>query len=168
MPVVSLAKHVYRALPDACTGRLMRPSSKVLLTPFGIKAAVETSITFANVAINFDSRFAAMMVIVVVAGIIRGFTGFGSALLTVPALTVLFGPARAVVIEVLIEIPVSIGLLSMALKEAESKTILPMLVMFALFVPLGTLLLTIVNPDYVRVFISLIVLFSVGLMARKS
>ena len=117
--------------------------------------------------VALDARFAAMMVIVYLAGIIRGFTGFGSALLCVPALAVLYGPAQAVVIEVLIEIPVSLGLLSVALREAKRKTVLPMLCMFALFVPVGALLLTVVNPDAVKIFMSVFVLISVGIMWQQ-
>ena len=124
-----------------------------------------------TVAAGFDivlgPSFFIMMVIVFLAGIIRGFTGFGSALLIVPALAMLYGPAQAVVIEVLIEIPVSLGLLPLAFREAERKTVLPMLGMFVLFVPFGTLLLTLVNPDYVKVIISLFVLVSVGLMSQQ-
>ena len=124
--------------------------------------------SIADTDVVFDLRFAAMMVIVFVAGIIRGFTGFGSALLAVPALAVLYGPAQAVVIEVLIEVPVSLGLLPAAIRDAERKTILPMLCMFALFVPFGALLLTIVDPDLVKICISLFVLFAVVLMWQQS
>ena len=38
--------------------------------------------------VAIDARFFVLMGIVFVAGIIRGFTGFGSALLAVPALAV--------------------------------------------------------------------------------
>ncbi|MEL7343379.1 MAG: sulfite exporter TauE/SafE family protein [Pseudomonadota bacterium] len=115
-----------------------------------------------------DARFGAMMVIVFFAGIIRGFTGFGSALLSVPALAVLYGPELAVVIEVLIEIPVSIGLLPAVLRQAERRTVLPMLGMFAIFVPVGTLLLTTVDPIYVKAFISIFVLISVWVLWQQA
>lgn len=109
-----------------------------------------------------------MMFVVFVAGIVRGFTGFGSALLAVPALAVIYGPVQAVVIEVLIEIPVCLGLLPTALRHAERRTILPMIAMFTLFVPVGAVLLTVTNPDLVKVLISLFVLFSVAVMWQQS
>ena len=59
-----------------------------------------------------------MWFIIFVAGIIRGFTGFGSALIAVPTLAYLYGPAAAVVIEVLIEIPVVLYLLPAAIRAA--------------------------------------------------
>lgn len=108
-----------------------------------------------------------MMVIVFLAGIIRGFTGFGSALLAVPALALIYGPVQAVVIEVLIEIPVALGLLPATIKDADRKTVFPMLIMFVLFVPLGALLLKVTNPDYLKICISLFVLFAVGLLWQQ-
>ena len=125
-------------------------------------------VTIAGFDVELDTSLYIMMVIVYLAGIIRGFTGFGSALLTVPALAVLYGPVQAVAIEILIEIPVSLGLLPLALHEAERKTVLPMLGMFVLFVPFGTFMLTLINPEMVKVIISLFVLFSVGVMSQQS
>lgn len=113
-------------------------------------------------------RFWAMIVIVFFAGIIRGFTGFGSALLAVPALALIYGPVQAVVIEVLIEIPVVLGLLGVSFREAERKTVMPMLLMFVLFVPVGAFLLKITNPDYVKICISLFVLVAVAIMWQKT
>lgn len=116
--------------------------------------------------LTFGFAFVVMLVIVFIAGIIRGFTGFGSALLAVPALAMLYGPAQAVVIEVLIEIPVTLGLLPTAVREADRKTVLPILAMFVIFVPLGALMLSLANPDYVKIGIGLFVLFSVLLMTQ--
>jgi len=109
-----------------------------------------------------------MLIVVYFSGIIRGYTGFGSALLTVPALAILFGPVQAVAIEILIEIPVSIGLLPKAIKSFEKKTVLPILLTFVIFVPLGTFLLILIDPNIVKIVISLFVLFSVYLLSQQS
>jgi uncharacterized membrane protein YfcA len=50
----------------------------------------------------FSFSFFIMLIVVYFSGIIRGYTGFGSALLTVPALAILFGTVQAVSIEILI------------------------------------------------------------------
>lgn len=118
--------------------------------------------------VALGARFYAMLVVVFVAGIIRGFTGFGSAMLIVPALAALYGPAQAVVIEVLIEVPVVLGFVPLAVREADRRTILPMLGMFVLFVPLGAVLLTVVNPELVKVLISLFVLAAVVAMSQQA
>ena len=118
-------------------------------------------------AFEIETNIYAMLAVVFIAGIIRGFAGFGSALLTVPALSMLYEPAQAVVIAVLIEIPTSLGLLPIALRGANPQTILPMLIMCVLFVPVGTLLLTVINPEYVKIFISLFVLVMVVIIIRQ-
>ena len=122
---------------------------------------------FADASAILDARFVTMMFVVFLAGIVRGFAGFGSALLAVPALAVIYGPVQAVVIEVMIEIPVCLGLLPTAFKHAERRTIFPMLAMFLVFVPVGAVLLTITSPDLVKILISLFVLFAVVLLWQQ-
>ena len=114
-----------------------------------------------------DIKLALMCTVVFVAGIIRGFLGFGSALLIVPALSVLYGPALAVVIGVLIEIPTSLGLLPVAIRQAERRTVTKMLLTFLVFVPVGTLLLKNVNPELMKIVISLVVLVMVAIIALQ-
>ena len=75
-------------------------------------------VTLFGIPVSLDWQLAMLFAIVFLAGIIRGFAGFGSALLAVPALAVLYGPAQAVVIEVLLEIPVTLGLLPVAVRKA--------------------------------------------------
>ncbi|MGB1109325.1 MAG: sulfite exporter TauE/SafE family protein [Gammaproteobacteria bacterium] len=118
-------------------------------------------------SIALDTRLALMCLIVFVAGVIRGFLGFGSALLIVPALSVLYGPALAVVVGVLIEIPTSLGLLPVAIRQADRQTVTKMLLTFVVFVPVGTLLLKSVNPELMKVVISFVVLAMVGIIALQ-
>ncbi len=129
---------------------------------------MNTTTAIASAGVTLDERFAIMLLVVFVAGIVRGFTGFGSALLAVPALAVIYDPVQAVVIEVLIEVPVCLGLLPTAVKHAERRTIFPMIAMFILFVPVGAVLLTTIDPDIVKIFISLFVLIAVTLMWQQS
>jgi uncharacterized membrane protein YfcA len=125
-------------------------------------------ITLLGVAMPLGPKVFAAVAVVFVAGVIRGFTGFGSALLIVPALAVLYGPVEAVVIEILLESPVSLGLLWGAIRVAERKTVLPMLGMFLLFVPVGTVLLTTISPDIVRICISVFVLTMVAILSLQT
>jgi len=124
-------------------------------------------VTLYGIPVALDWQLALLFAIVFLAGIIRGFAGFGSALLAVPALAVLYGPAQAVVIEVLLEIPVTLGLLPIAVRDAERRTVLPMLAMFVLFVPLGALLLKAVDPQLMKVGLSILVLIMVAIMAQQ-
>lgn len=118
-------------------------------------------------SVALDMRLVILFAIVFVAGIIRGFLGFGSALLTVPVLSTLYGPAQAVVIGVLIEIPTSIGLLHVAIRDSEGRTVLSMLLSFVVFVPVGALLLKAVDPELMKIVISLLVLVMVGIIALQ-
>ena len=120
-----------------------------------------------GVSVALDTRLVILFAIVFVAGIIRGFLGFGSALLTVPALSMLYGPAQAVVIGVLIEIPTSLGLLHVAIRESEHRTVWSMLLTFVVFVPVGALLLKAVDPELMKIVISFLVLVMVGIIALQ-
>ncbi len=118
-------------------------------------------------SIALDTRLAVVCAVVFVAGVIRGFLGFGSALLIVPALSAVYGPSLAVVIGVLIEIPTSLGLLPTAVRQAERRTVTKMLLTFLVFVPVGTLLLKSVDPESTKIAISLVVLIMVGIIALQ-
>ena len=61
-----------------------------------------------------------------------------------------------------------LGLIPTAIREAERRTVIPMLVMFVAFVPIGTFLLILINPDHVKVIISLFVLIAVAIMSQQS
>jgi uncharacterized membrane protein YfcA len=120
-----------------------------------------------GVSVALDIQLAILFAIVFAAGIIRGFLGFGSALLTVPALSMLYGPAQAVVIGVLIEIPTSLGLIHVAIRESDRRTVWSMLLTFVVFVPVGALLLKAVDPEFMKVVISFFVLVMVGIIALQ-
>lgn len=120
-----------------------------------------------GLSVALDTQLIILFAIVFVAGIIRGFLGFGSALLTVPALTVLYGPEQAVVIGVLIEIPTSLGLLSVAIRESEPRTVGSMLFTFVVFVPVGAMLLKVVDPELMKIVISCLVLVMVAIIALQ-
>ena len=72
-----------------------------------------------GIEIALDYKLAVLAVAVVVGGIVRGFTGFGSALIIIPALTILFGPRQAVAMHIVMEIPVLLNLLPAAIRHAE-------------------------------------------------
>jgi uncharacterized membrane protein YfcA len=123
--------------------------------------------TFLGTAITIDGTLLLVWMIVFLAGIFRGFAGFGSALLVVPALAYLYGPTQAIVIEVLIEIPVSLGLVFASIKHAERKAVLPMLAMFILFVPIGALLVSTMDATLLKIAISILVLAMLVVIAQQ-
>ena len=125
------------------------------------------SFTLLGTPITIDATLILVWVAVFIAGIFRGFAGFGSALLVVPALAYIYGPTQAIVIEVLIEIPVSLGLIFGAVKHAERKAVLPMLAMFIIFVPLGAFLVSSIDPKPLKIAISILVLIMLVVITQQ-
>lgn len=99
------------------------------------------------------------------AGLMRGFAGVGSGMLMAPFFAILFGPIRTVAVIILMEIVVTAQLLPGVHREIRWKTIAPMGLAAAAFMPLGSWLLVSLDPELLARFIALVVvIFSVVLM----
>ena len=105
------------------------------------------------------------IIVISLGGILRGFLGFGPALITIPILAYLYSPTDALVIHIIMEIPSTLFLLPFALKHSNQKQMIPMLVAMALAIPIGMYLIVSINPKIMRMIISIIVLFLVGYLA---
>src|SRR5690348_14147354 len=75
--------------------------------------------------------------VTLVAGLMRGFAGFGSAMLMAPIFAILFGSAEMVVTIVAIELVVSLQLFPQVRTSADWKTLGPMSVAACIAMPLG-------------------------------
>jgi hypothetical protein len=83
----------------------------------------------------------------VAAGIVRGFSGFGSGLVLVPSLTLLVGPAVAVPVVVLLDAVVAAWLVPGAVAHARWPTLLPLGLSAALAIPVGSVALAALDGD---------------------
>lgn len=102
---------------------------------------------------------------VAVAGLVRGITGFGGAMVMTPALSVLIGPTQAVVVALVLETSAAIQLLPDALRKAQWKTLLPISVAACLTIPLGSYLLITLDKAVVqRVIAGVVIIFSAIMM----
>ena len=101
----------------------------------------------------------------VFAGMVRGFSGFGAAMVMTPAFSALYGPAIGISLCLLLEIAVAFPLLPRALKYVDGHRIGLLLVAAVFGAPIGNLVLTEVAPEPMRWTISLIVLVAVALLA---
>ena len=88
-------------------------------------------------------------------GFLRGFLGFGAALLIVPVLSLVMAPVEAIAILVLIELPNIVYLIPRSMRECEFKTLAPMMCGLIIAVPLGTTLLVLVDPVKMKFVISM-------------
>jgi uncharacterized membrane protein YfcA len=115
-------------------------------------------------AIVFDERLLLIAVAVALAGFLRGFIGFGAALVSIPVISLVFGPQLALPIVTIMGIPSVLQLLPDAVRHSELPIVMP--ISFAVFLgtPIGTLVLVSVDPDLMKIVISLLVILMVGFL----
>jgi uncharacterized membrane protein YfcA len=99
-----------------------------------------------------------------IAGIARGFSGFGAALIFVPLASALIGPKMASPILLAIDIVCAAGLLPDAVRKADRKDVGAMSVGAAFAVPAGVALLVNADPVLVRWVISITALLFLMLL----
>ncbi|MBI4183621.1 MAG: sulfite exporter TauE/SafE family protein [Proteobacteria bacterium] len=100
------------------------------------------------------------------AGIMRGYAGFGSAIALAPVFSLLFGPALGVTLVCLLEIPVSAQLLPGAAREVQWREVAALAGPASLALPLGAHLLVALDPVLVkRVIGAAVLLFSLVMLA---
>jgi len=99
-----------------------------------------------------------------VAGLIRGFAGFGSAMLMAPIFAMLFGSAGMVVTVTAIEVAVSLQLWPGIRRTADWRhVVLPLSVAAALAMPLGLWLLASLDKQaIIKIVSAIVVLFVVS------
>jgi len=106
-------------------------------------------------------------VMALVAGTVRGFSGFGAAMLMTPVFAALYGPAVGVGLCLLLEFAVGLPLLRRAMPLVKWREIGLLLIGATIAVPAGTWLLLNADPLPLRWCISAIVLAAVGLLVSK-
>lgn len=105
-----------------------------------------------------DSVWGLAALTVLVAGFVKGMTGFGSALVMMPVISGLFGPAGAVAVLQLVDGPASWTMVPRALKRCERKQVFLLAGGAAVGMPLGIVILKVTDPDILRHAIAVTVL----------
>ena len=96
--------------------------------------------------------------IALLAGLIRGFAGFGSGVMMAPVRALLYGPAEAVSIIILLEVIVSFQLLKGTGGLIQWRFVAPMGAAACLFMPLGVWILKSAAPALMTRAMGLVVL----------
>jgi hypothetical protein len=109
--------------------------------------------------------FLAAALVGVVAGMVRGFAGFGAAMVMTPVFSALYGPEAGVALCLLMEIVVALPLLPRAVGMVNWRRIGTILAAAVVGAPFGNLLLTAVPAQPMRWAISAIVLAAVAMLA---
>jgi uncharacterized protein len=100
-----------------------------------------------------------------VASMVRGFSGFGAAMIMTPVFSALYGPEVGITLCLLLEILMALPLLPRAVRHVDWRRI-GLLLLAAIFgAPLGNFVLTKVAPEPMRWVISAIVLSAVAMLA---
>lgn len=100
-----------------------------------------------------DWRFYAAALITAVAGLMRGYSGFGTAVLLAPAYSLLWGPRIGIPAMLLMELAVSLQLLPKAFGDANRRVILPIGAAACVATPMGAFILLTADQDLLRRFI---------------
>ncbi len=105
-----------------------------------------------------DRRFWAALAIAILAGVVRGFSGFGSALIYIPLVAAVYSPPVAAVTLLLIDTfgaaPFSVRSFAHCLR----REILPIYIAAAVAVPVGTIALLVLDPTFLRWCIAIVIL----------
>ena len=113
-----------------------------------------------------DGRLALAACSVALAGFMRGFVGFGAALMTVPIFALLYGPLAAVPISTVIGMSSTLLLLPTAIRESERPVVVPVCLGVFLAAPLGAWVLVSVPAEIMRIAISFLTVAMVAALAR--
>ncbi len=112
-----------------------------------------------------DPLWAAGAGIVLLAGFVKGLTGFGSALVMMPVLSALFGPAGAVATLQLVDGPLAWTMVPAAIKRCEKKAVLLLAGGAAVGMPAGIAILKFADPEHLRIAIAVTVLLMAAALA---
>lgn len=112
-----------------------------------------------------DSRFAIAVGIAAVSGLVRGFTGFGSALIYMPLISAVYSPQIAAATLLLIDgissLPVSIR----AIPRSNWREVAPVTIAGAVALPFGAAILIYLDPLLLRWCIAGLVLVALATLA---
>ena len=115
--------------------------------------------------VPIDARLIVVLIAVAIAGLLRGFVGFGAALITVPVFSLVLGPHAAIAINNVMGLPAVFQLLPEAIRRAERPFVVPMCLATFIAAPIGTWALVVADPALMTVAISALVLLMVAFLA---
>jgi uncharacterized membrane protein YfcA len=104
-------------------------------------------------AVLADWRLLGAVLATAIAGVMRGYSGFGTAVILAPVYSLLWGPRAGVPVMLLMELLVSVQLLPGAIKDADKRVVLPLGGAAAVATPFGAWILLTADDDLLRRFI---------------
>ena len=111
------------------------------------------------------SGIATLLFATFLGGLVRGFTGFGFAMVFMPLASVVLGPVAALGLIWVIDVPFALPLAARSAKRAEWREVVPLLIAATLTLPIGLTLLVWLDQTTMRWLLSSLVLATVALLA---
>jgi uncharacterized membrane protein YfcA len=113
-----------------------------------------------------DTALIVAMFAALLAGLVTGLTGFGIAMISTPLLLFIYEPRTVVVLTVVFSMFITASVVWDSWHEARRRLALSLLIPALFGVVVGTVVLDAVDPDYIRLGIGAIVIFSAVLLVR--
>jgi uncharacterized protein len=111
-----------------------------------------------------DRRFWAALAIAILAGAVRGFSGFGSALIYIPLIAAVYSPPVAAVTLLLIDTFGAAPFTVRSFTHCSWREILPIYIAAAIAVPFGTMALLVLDPTSLRWCIAIVILLLLAVL----
>ena len=105
-----------------------------------------------------------VLAVILIGGIVRGFSGFGSGMIIGPTTAAILGPKTALAMLVIIDSLPTLFLAWPARKRVDWSEIIPVVLGYALLVPIGVWFLKTGNPVHLRWFITISILAAVAVL----
>ena len=118
--------------------------------------------TFA--AVFNDPRFFVALAIAATSGLVRGFSGFGSALIYMPLMAAVYDPRTAAVTLLMVDFVCSSPFAISEMRRCTWSEVVPISIAMAVAVPIGTYLLIVLDPIVLRWTIAILVLSLVAIL----
>ena len=112
-----------------------------------------------------DTRLYAVAAVAILAGFVRGFTGFGTGMVFIPAVSAIYDPILAIVLLFLIDTAASAPILPPKFRNCRWREVGPMAAGASLAFPFGLMFLLRVDPVATRWVLSLFILVVTAAMA---
>jgi uncharacterized membrane protein YfcA len=122
-----------------------------------------TSETFA--AALAEPRIYAAMAVAALAGLTRGFSGFGGAMIYMPLVSAIYDPRIAAVTVLLVDLVAATPFAIPELRRCTWREVGPLSIAMAAGLPLGVWLLVVLDPNVLRWCIAIVVLSLVPVLA---
>lgn len=117
-------------------------------------------------AVLADWRLLGAVIATAIAGVMRGYSGFGTAVILAPVYSLLWGPRAGIPVMLLMELLVSLQLLPGAIRDADKRVVLPLGGAAAVATPFGAWILLTADDELLRRFIGgFVLVFGLLLMS---